>query len=193
MSSPLAPAAVPASAAGPVGRTQEPWLVVVLTLVTLGIYGLFYWWRVSKETDAYAGRPGHAHGRVRLGLFLALAALGTVVVGAVAMVGSVASAAASGAFDADPDAGPLASAGAGMTLLFVGIVLGFAGGIFLLVGQWRVWTVIRDDEARRGVAKPLSPGVMLAFVLIPYVNLVTMWIAYYRTQDRLNGVWAQRA
>jgi hypothetical protein len=34
---------------------------------------------------------------------------------------------------------------------------------------------------------------MLAFMLIPYVNLVTMWIAYYTTQKRLNGMWAAAA
>jgi hypothetical protein len=73
------------------------------------------------------------------------------------------------------------------------MALGIAGGILMLIGQWRVWTAIQEDEMRRGLPKPLSPGVMLAFMLIPYVNLVTMWIAYYRTQKSLNGMWESAA
>lgn len=179
-------APVPPGPAGPVGRTQEPWLVLVLMLVTLGFYGLFYLLRVSREVDDYTQRPGHAGRKVRLGLLLFLGAVVLLVAG-FAFAAAAAPSEAELAGGTEPDAGGL---GAFLLFVFLGMGLALAGGILMLIGQWRIWKTIEEDERRRGVPKPLSPGLMLVFMLIPYVSIVTMWIAYYRTQTGLNGMWA---
>lgn len=170
---------------GPAGKVRPPAIVLILILVTLGIYGLFYWWSVSREVDDYTGRPGYAHRKVRLGIFLSLGALVLLVIGFV-LLGSALSFSEGAEPQAEVDAG---AAGGFMLAMMAGGAAAVAGAILLLMGQWRVWTTIRDDEVRRGIQNPLSPGLQLFFVLMPYVNLVTMWIAYYRTQKGLNGMW----
>lgn len=189
-----APAAAPVAAAaqpappGPRGVTQEPVLVVVLALVTLGIYTLFYWWRVSKETDAWASRAGHAHKPVQAGVLLGVAVGAVGIIAFVAMLGSIFASLASGAPEVQAMTG-MATYVLAMMLVMVG---GIASLIFLAIGQWRVWSAIEADERRRGHPSPLSPGLQLLFVLLPYVNIVTGFIALYRTQERLNEMWATR-
>lgn len=174
------------------GMTQEPALVVILTIVTLGIYQYIYWWRVSKEVDAFRGTPGHAHKPIRIATYLviALAALGIVFM--FVFIGAMAS-----NLEAIEEGGPgseeaMVAAMAPMFLFFpILVIAGIAAFILLLVGQWRVWSAIENEERARHHPKPLSPGIQLLFMLIPYVNIVTMFIALYRTQDRLNAIWAQ--
>lgn len=194
---PVAPApwAEPAPLVGPrtTGRVMEPWLVPLLVFITLSIYSFVYFWRVSREVDDFAGRPRHAHGMVRTGVFVAGGALAAIVVGFILVLVAVASDDAVRS-DAPPSedvrGSTLAAAGTGMLILIAGGLAGVVGTVFLLIGEWRVWETIRDDERRRRVPKPLSPGLMLAFTLIPYLNLVTMWIAFHRTQKGLNAMWA---
>ncbi|MEA3199398.1 MAG: hypothetical protein QOE90_826 [Thermoplasmata archaeon] len=170
----------------PVGRTLEPWLVPLLVFITLGIYALVWLWRVSQEVDAFTGRPERAHPRVRTGVWLAVAAAVALVLALVVLVPVAVRNAGADTLAPDDEA---ATALGGLVIL-AGGAIGLAAAIFLLVGGWRVWEAIREDERRRGVVSALSPGLMLAFLLIPYVNLVTSWIVYWRTQKGLNGMWA---
>lgn len=180
---PLSPPPAAAPAPGrPVGKVRSPGLVLLLTLVTLGIYSWFWWWSISKETDAHLQRR-HAHPLVRLGIFLGLGALVLYVLGFVLFAGGIA-AAASGS-----TSGFAAAGIGGLLVLFLAAAVALGAGICLLVGAWRIWSVLRDREKALGAAKPLSPGWQLAFYLIPYVNIVTCWVAMYRTQSHLNAMW----
>lgn len=170
---------------GPPGEVRSPGIVLLLILVTLGIYGLFFWLRAARETDAYTQRPDHARGKVRLGFLLSLGALVVFILGFV-LAGASLPMSEAEAQAQDVSGGAVAGF---LLAMFVGVALTVAGTVFLFIGQWRVWSAIQDDESRRGVPTPLSPGLMLAFMLIPYVNIVTMWIAYYKTQKGLNGMW----
>lgn len=185
-------AAAPVGGRGPVGRVVEPVLVLVLYLVTLGVYGAFYWWRVSKEVDAYTGRPGNAHSPARAGILtlviatpLALGAYLFILLAIVATPG----------FDPEssqpPELTPEQAAAFGFPalILLLAAVAALVGQIVLYVAKWRVWRAIEADERARGLPAPLSPGLMLIFVLVPYVSLVTFWIAMHRTQKGLNGMW----
>lgn len=178
-----APGATGATAdRGPAGRDRDPVVVVILTLVTLGIYRLLWLWEVSQEIDDFTGRDPSAHKLVRIGyivlgvtvLVMLLAAVGIVVVG----------------FSGAPGAPASDAALAGFGLI---VILGFVVllGAFLLplIGEWRVWQKIHDDEIRADVRDPLDPVVQLILTLIPLINIVGFWIALYRTQDHLNALW----
>lgn len=185
------PPSGPALARGPVGRQQDAALVVILTLVTLGIYGFFYWWRVSKEVDAYMIRPEDSHRSIKIGAILGLVSAVVGIFAFIAFMSAVFSAVGNDFAASDPgSAAPLALFG-GMALLFPLLMIAWiAAWVLWLVGQYRVWRLIEEDERARGHPNPLSPGLQLLFVLIPYVNLVTMFIALYKTQERLNAAWA---
>lgn len=193
----LAPAMVPpppsgpALARGPAGRHQDAALVVILTIVTFGIYGFFYWWRVSKEIDAYMIRPEHSHRSIKIGAILGFVSFVVGIVAVIAFMSAIFAAYGEDlATSASSGEAPFVLLG-GMTLLFPFLLIGWiAAWILWLVGQYRVWRLIEEDERARGHPNPLSPGLQLLFVLIPYVNLVTMFIALYKTQERLNAAWA---
>lgn len=187
--------AIPAPA-GPAGVTMEPWLVLVLTLVTFGVYGFFYWWRVSKEVDAYRGTPGHANQPIKTAIIVGSVVMVLMVVLFALFLGALVDAGLSQDFQGEPTPeqveailGGMAGAFAIIPLIAIGALVAF---VFWLVGQWRVWSAIEADERRRGHPSPLSPGLQLVFVLVPYINIVTTWIALWRTQDRLNQMWAGR-
>lgn len=174
--------------AGPVGQRQDPGLVLLLLLVTLGFYMFFYWWRVSREIDAFTQRPGHAHRVTKIGVMLSLGSLIPLLAGFVAFLGAMGD-----SFDeqGEPVFTPEQeqAGGIGFLLLIVGLAVLIAGAIALYVGAWRVWKTIEADERRRGEPKPLSPGLMLFFIIVPYLAFLTMWFTYYRTQKGLNGMW----
>ena len=191
-----APSFVPppgARPAGPAGQVREPWLPILLSLVTLGVYWLVYWWLVSKETDAYEGRPGHAHSLVKWGVLARVAGMVAAIMMAGALFTAIAGNPEMFAEDANPTEEQMAAFFASMMsfmgLMMLGGIASLVGLILLAMGEWRVWKAIEADERRRGHASPISPGLMLALVLVPYVNFVTMWIAMHRTQTGLNGMW----
>jgi hypothetical protein len=184
---------MPSPVAGPrrpTGWTMEPWLVILFVIISFGIYGIFFWWRAARETDAFRGTPGHALSRVKMGLAFAVAGVAAFILGFVFLASSAASQPGFPATDNPFQDVPPQSIALFVLLFFAGMGLALAGGIIILTGAWRVWTTIEQDERARNVVSPLSPGLMLAFLLIPYVNVVTTWIMYYRTQKGLNGMWA---
>jgi ascorbate-specific PTS system EIIC-type component UlaA len=156
--------------------------VLLLTLVTLGIYGIVYWWKVSKEVDVYAGRR-NAHPITRTGLILMLVALPLYFIAFLAIF-----AGASTGVSSDMLGGFFVA----LILAFASGALLLAGGICLLIGEWRVWSTIRDHEFAVSAPKPLSPGLQLFFVLMPWLNVVTHWVALYKTQNHLNAMWENR-
>lgn len=188
----VAPGAPEAAPSGPTGRVQEPWVVPVLTLVTLSIYQYVWLWRVTREVDAWRASPPHAHRAARRAVAFALA--GTLVF--VVAFGSLLWLAA---MVPVPEGEPLTDspfqglAAPQVLAVGVGLVAGLAlmmvGVVWSYVASWRVWSALEADGARRGV-KPLSPPLMLLLMLLPYVNIVgTFWVLW-RTQKELNAAWA---
>ena len=51
-----APAAAPASGGGLKGKVENPTTVLILGLVTCGIYTIFWLWNRVKEMNAYLGK-----------------------------------------------------------------------------------------------------------------------------------------
>lgn len=187
---PLSPPSMARQAApggpGPVGKVREPWVVLVLTLVTFGIYSLAWWWMISAEVDRHIQKR-HAHPMIRLAVFLIVGTLLLYVVALIVLLGGLAAAASSG------NAGGFAAAGiVGVLLLLVVIAAAIAALVLQIIGFWRVWSVVHDRDVATGSPKPLSPGLMMAFWLIPYLNIVTLWIAMYKTQSHLNAMWEGR-
>lgn len=167
---------------GPVGEDRDPVLVVVLSLITFGIYRLYWLWVVSEEIDDYDPDAKSAHKLVKIG-YVAIA------VALVALLVALAGLLASGSMR--PGAGPdaaMAGFGLFMGLAVLALIVAF---LLPLIGEYRLWTKIRDDEVRADVRDPLDPVIQLVLVLVPIVNIVGFWIALYRTQDHLNDVWAR--
>lgn len=212
----LAPATPPVAAATtrawwdarPVGRKQQPSEVVLLFAVTLTIYSWFWLWRVTKEADAWSGEPGRRNARVKIALGVLVAG---ILVAAFAVFGAIGAALSGMDPDAEPDPEALAQALEGSPAFTVATLAAAAPGVALAWAAWSVWRFVRDDQARRGVAKPLQPGLLLALTLTPLavtllgfapgvprealqglsiLSYVPVAVAYYRTQQALNEVWA---
>ena len=58
--------------AGPVGKIRNPWVVIGLSIITLGIYGLVYEYKTFQEMQEYSGEGiGGALGLL-LGIFCSI-------------------------------------------------------------------------------------------------------------------------
>lgn len=159
----------------PTGRIQRPLAVLGLALVTLGIYILFWLWRITKEVDAFA--PGtQAHRRYRRALLL-------VAIGYAVLIGAVAAIAMGAASEGT------ALVAVGGLLYFAALVVLLTGAVFSLIAYWRVWKTIEAEEKAAMVDSPLSPGLCLALAMIPFVNFVGGFYVIHRTQRGLNGMW----
>lgn len=164
--------------AAPVGLVQSPGLVVGLILVTLGIYGFIWRWRITREVDADSGNARRAHSIFRIGLLLMVLAIPLYLIGLVSTVAAVFAGSGSGL---------------GMLLVLAGAGMLLTGGIMMLMGDWRVWNHIHDEETKLAWPKPLSPGMQLALFLVPLMNLVGFFVVPYRTLAGLNRIWEARA
>ena len=206
-----AAAAGPGLEAGrPVGKEVRPILVPLFSILTLGIYALYFWWRTSREMDAYAG--SRAHPVVRIGV--ALSAAGILATAAV--MASVYAQLDWAAILADPSAAPSPEAMQAMAqeepLYGVSVALAVIGAGVLYAGLWRMWGALRDVEVRRGRGEPFDPRIALAIMVgttalslgTPYVPngalasalgllglvaFVLTLVLYYVTQARLNEAW----
>lgn len=170
---------------GSTGEDRDPVIVVILTLFTLGIYRLYWLWVVSKEIDDYDPDAKSAHKLVKIGMVV-------IVVAAVVVMISLLGIAGSGALDRGPPTTGTQAALAGLGIfMFLAVVALFVAFLLLLIGEYRIWTKIRDDEVRCDVRDKLDPVIQLVLVLVPLVNIIGIWIALYRAQDHLNDVWAR--
>jgi hypothetical protein len=52
---PPPPATTPARTAGPVGKVRSPIVVILLFIVTLGIYGIYWWYASFQELKDHTG------------------------------------------------------------------------------------------------------------------------------------------
>lgn len=206
---PLTPAPAAATPAwAERGKTVEPWVVVVLSIVTLGVYDLFYWWRVSREADLLKGRR-HAHGLARTGILML--ALGLLVAALFVVVVLIQAVATLGPEPTDDEV--LDAIGDAALPLLAAIILPMlvaaAGGIVLLVAMYRSWGSIRDAELAAGRPDTVRPalylflpiGLSLAGSLVDPASqtlgsllslasaiVATVFMAI--TQSRLNRLWS---
>lgn len=175
---------------GPRGTTRETWLVLVLSLVTFGIYNLYYWWVVSRDVDAYAQRPNHSHKLVKIGTLILVGA----IVGALVLIVPILAAIITvSTAQADPGPEVLGALVGYVGLLFLLGAVYFGGAIVRLVGKYRMWELVEADERRRNVPSPLSAGIMLLLALagwfVPFVGVVMPFVILYMTQEHLNAAW----
>lgn len=186
---------VPTRATGPRGRVMEPWVVVLLMFVTLGIYSAFYWWRVSREMDEHVGKPGHAHRLVQVGVIVM--AISGIALAFLAISFFTAAFAAGFASDTtgQPPEDVMIATIVGSIGLLVLAALAFTGGrIALLVGKYRVWQEMEGQERARQHPNPTNTALFLALgiggILLGGIGTILNLIVGYMTQDRLNAIWA---
>lgn len=191
----------PAPAPAARGKTVAPWLVVLLTIVTFGIYTLVFWWRTSREADGLLGRH-HAHPIFRRGLFLYLAGVALALVAFLAFIGLMSGLDA--ARDGEGLSETLLGVGAiGLLLVLAAAGVMVAGGIMMLMGEYRTYASVHAAEASRGRPDPLNvnlyfwlplglalagiiPFIGVLFSLASYVLMLTFMALL---QGRLNALW----
>jgi hypothetical protein len=61
-------------------KVRSPWAVALLPIVTLGIYGLVWWYKINKELKAYGEAKGHDLGENPVNSLLALFPGGIIIV-----------------------------------------------------------------------------------------------------------------
>jgi hypothetical protein len=193
------------------GKVVHPAVVVLLVLVTLGIYAIVYWWRVSKETDLLRGHR-HAHGVLKVGVILAVVGLVVAIV-AVAAGAAVAygiGSAAEQRYQSEEEfiqelveaALPFAMAA------LLAFVLYLVGLVMVMVAQYRSWDTLRSAERAASGESTINPGLYLFLPLglmlaspIPGPAGLLLGIGGYAlvltfmaiTQAHLNRIWATMA
>jgi len=192
--------------------------VVLLVVVTLGVYGYVWWWRTSGGLDRHQMRR-YAHPIMRWGVVLSAAAGAVAIVAAVMAFGAVWPLVGLQQGDPLPDVsvGLLAAT---MVLFVVVFLVGLPGAVLSYIGYWRTWAALRDGQRASGLGPVVDPTVLLLVVLLapfgigmaggvagaalqvvdPVASLVVqtmfslagqvplLW-AIHRTQSRLNGLW----
>lgn len=181
----------PPRATGPPGAVREPIVVILLALVTLGFYGLYYWWVVSREVDDYTQKPGHSHKLVMIGTIVSVVAGVVLFFAAISFIGTIIAEAADGQEPTEEEI--LGMVFGAMGTLFLFGTAAFVGSIIRLVGKWRLWSSLEADERARVHPAPLSPGLMLALVIlawfVPFVGWILPLVVMWMTQEHLNQAW----
>lgn len=194
------PSSSPRPARGPAGEEREPLHVALWTVLTLGIYQLYWLWVSSRSVDRYDPRASSPFRVARWAIPLnVLGAIGLLVAGVllVQSTGLTPEAIQSGSADFQN----LDIARDLLVLALVALGAALVGGIGVLVAYWRLWSFVQDTESRQGRSDPIRPGLMLAVVigaglaaqLIPLVGFLLGPLAWayvlYRSQEGLNWVW----
>lgn len=154
---------------GPPGIVRKPSTVILLGIVTLGIYILVWQWRATREIEAFTQGRFAAHAAFKRALLMLVG----IFVGYGVLFGGLA---------------------AGSQVIFlVGLLAVLTAGIASIVygvqAVWRLLKAIESDERARASPNPLSPGLVIALWVIPYVNFITGWIALHKVQTAMNGMW----
>ncbi|HEX9816777.1 MAG TPA: hypothetical protein VGB18_07340 [Candidatus Thermoplasmatota archaeon] len=188
---PYAPPPLPSAYAGvrPVGKQRTPFLIILFSILTLGIYTLVWEWKISKEMDAFTAT--NRHKILRTGIVFALIGLVVLVIGGAALYASAASLSEAESATTDP-----AALGGLMGILLaviVGAGLLLVAYILMIMGFWRVWTALERDDKMRAQPSPTNSTLLLILfilgIVVPYVGIVLVFVVYFMTQQALNRTW----
>ena len=183
--------AAPTQGRGPPGSVREPWIAIILAIVTLGLYSLYYWWVASREVDEYTQKPGNSHNLVRVGTIISIVSGIVLLFALFSFLGSIFADAAAGREPAEEEIVAMIFGGIG--LFVIAAMAMFVGSIIRLVGKWKLWTALEQDERARAHPTPLSAGLMIALVIgswfVPLVGWVLPLVVMYMTQEHLNQAW----
>lgn len=181
------------------GQVREPAITLILVVVTLGIYGYIWGWKVSKEMDAYRGER-NAHPLLRIWVWLAVAGITVSLIGGILLIvaGAMAFLEAGGEDVALEDVftpGKLAAFGVGVVLLILGGLLSFGGQILAFIGFWKYWNQVKACEEEQGGPMPLNPmlhlGIWLAAVVGGFlINMVVQVVAVIPLLAIVAGLFA---
>lgn len=183
----------------PAGDHRGPWLVIVLSFITLGIYFWYWLWVTSQETDRFDPQHASAHKHAKWAVPVGIAGFVLNILGVLLFLGS-----AGAALDTATSPEQLwAAMGTSMLLVGLGGLAALAGMVGVLIALWRMWGQIGFHEQAIG-HEPLSQGRMLAIVIggillggvlsVLLIGWLVTLAAYayvlHRTQTGLNRIWA---
>lgn len=182
----------------PPGDHREPWLVVILSFVTFGIYYWYWMWVTTQEADRFDPQHDSAHTHAKWAI---LAGIGGYVLYA---VGAIMLFASAGAADAATNPEQfLAAAGASFIFVMLGGLALLAATVGVLIALWRLWQQIEfheralnHDALAAGTMMGILiggvvVGALLSFLVIGiFVILGVYGYILHRTQTGLNRMWA---
>ena len=168
-----------------VGKTRSPAIVIVLGIVTLGVYLLFWAWSITKETDAFVNQPGHSNKKLKTSYILLIPAFALMVLAVVFLVGTM---------PKTETEVPSNTFFVAIGVLFLALPILVVSTVFYYMALWRVWTTLQSDDRGRGEQNPTNPGLLIALALlglfVPYIGVVLSMAMLFLTQQALNRTWA---
>ena len=162
---------------GPVGKLRHPVAVVVLSIVTLGIYTLVWWLKVSREVDD-AWPTARARKTMLTGTVLLVSGYAIMVVAGAGLT-SIILPAYHNYLDENPD-GDVAgfredygsyidTSSSTLKGLVIALAIGglalLAGSIVRLVAMIRTWKGLRDAERSVGL-QAIPVGLVTTFAIL---------------------------
>lgn len=173
----------------PVGKQRTPFLIILFSILTIGIYTLVWEWKISKEMDAFTGT--NRHKILRTGVILAIIGLVLLIVGFGAMYATI------GALPTDeaatPDTSDLGGLLGVVLLMLVAAGLLLTAYIMIIMGFYRIWTALERDDKMRAQPSPTNSTLLLVLfilgILVPYVGIIMVFVVYFMTQQALNRTW----
>lgn len=145
-------------------------------------------WKISKEMDAFTGVPNR-HRIMRTAILLMLAGFAVGAIGVIAILASVPA-----DETATLDTAELGGMMGAMVAILIAIGLVLTATILMIMGFYRVWTALEQDDKMRAQPSPTNTTLLLVlFILglvIPYVGFIMVLVVYVMTQNSLNRTWA---
>ncbi len=176
---------------GPPGKIREYWICLVLSIVTLGVYGLWYHWVMHRELCDYLGRPVRekpiwiTYLVLYIGMFSIIGAFVVMVVGA-------------GLSGIGDEIEGIAAVLAGMLLLigvfFLAVIAAVVLFIVYVVKQFKVLTAAKQalglpSESAANRFLGFYVGGVVASMFVGFVGTVLQAVAYWFMHEEYTQIW----
>ena len=186
----------PSSGAMP-GKTRSVAAVVILFLVTFGIYGLVWGWKVTRELDVFARPAKPAHPRYRTSIFFLLGALAPILVGA-SIIAATVGLAKLAENPQDVAVGAVGSLAVGGLFVVAGAALLVTALVYYLMSIYQFTRTLEEEGRRRGASDGANATLLFVLFLLGSLSgryggqLLTV-IAAGLSQNALNKLWTTRS
>lgn len=183
---------------GPVANKREYAIGLLLSIVTLGLYGLWWHWVVHKEMCDFLQRPVEERNLWVAYVVLTIGSFVFLVISGVMMIGMIV------AGTIENMASMFAAMGGMLLFLVVAMIAGIVSLVVLLIFVSRQYSVIESVKGRMNLSMNNNVGLFLGLYLggyavttfVPYIGIfgiVMFPIAYWFLHEHYDQVWVTAA
>ncbi len=189
------------------GKIRSPGINFLLYVLTFGIYGLVWHWKIGNEIDQF-NPESKAGGKLHAFVILNIIAYAVIMIGAVLLLVAylpIFTADEGESITVQDEEEAMMDAIPAFIVMGFGALLSLTAAVFHIMGMHRVWTTTAMAQGARG-RQQISIGMMMTFLIIYYANNFVSWIPilgslvslaaivliivlYVMTQNALNEVW----